>query len=68
MFPMNDKIPITNATMELAECRDKWFFDEKYDCWCLEDVLYTPKACVMHPGIFRPGRHRRGRFIGIITF
>lgn len=46
MFPMNDRIPITNATMELAECRDKWFFDEKYDCWCLEDVLYTPKADV----------------------
>ena len=46
MFPMNDRIPITNATMELSECRDKWFFDEKYDCWCLEDVLYTPKADV----------------------
>ena len=46
MFPINDRIPITNATMELSECRDKWFFDEKYDCWCLEDVLYTPKADV----------------------
>ena len=46
MFPMNDMIPITNATMELSECRDKWFFDEKYGCWCLEDVLYTAKADV----------------------
>ena len=43
---MNDMTPITNATMELAECRGKWFFDEKYDCWCLEDVLYTAKADV----------------------
>ena len=40
MFPF----PITNKTMELADCRDAWFFDEKYDCWCLEDVLYTEKA------------------------
>lgn len=46
MFPMNDMLPITNATMELTECRDKWFFDEKYDCWCLEDVLYTAQADV----------------------
>ena len=40
MFPF----PITNKTMELADCRDAWFFDEKYNCWCLEDVLYTEKA------------------------
>ena len=46
MFPMNDDIPITNAAMELSDCRDKWFFDEKYGCWCLEDVLYTAKADV----------------------
>lgn len=37
-------IEIINATMELADCKDKWFFDEKYGCWCLEDVLYTEKA------------------------
>ena len=37
-------IPILNKTMELSECRDKWFLDEKYDCWCLEDILYTPAA------------------------
>ena len=30
--------------MELSECRDQWFLDEKYGCWCLEDVLYTPAA------------------------
>lgn len=46
MLPMNDMIPITNATMELSDCRDKWFFDEKYGCWCLEDVLYTAQADV----------------------
>ena len=46
MFPMNETIPITNATMELSECRNKWFFDEHYGCWCLEDVLYTAKADV----------------------
>lgn len=21
-----------------------WKFDEKYNCWCLEDILYTEKA------------------------
>ena len=28
--------------MELADCKDAWFYDENHDCWCLEDVLYTP--------------------------
>lgn len=37
-------IPILNKTMELASCRDQWFLDEKHGCWCLEDILYTPKA------------------------
>ncbi len=37
-------IPILNETMELALCRDQWFLDEKHGCWCLEDILYTPKA------------------------
>ena len=37
-------IPIINTTSELADCRSQWFFDEKYNCWCLEDVLYTQKA------------------------
>lgn len=37
-------IPIINPTSELSECRESWFLDEKYDCWCLEDVLYTQKA------------------------
>lgn len=40
MFPF----PISNNTMELADCCNAWFFDEKYNCWCLEDVLYTEKA------------------------
>ena len=46
MYPANDNIPVTNATMDLSDCRDKWFFDERYGCWCLEDVLYTAKADV----------------------
>lgn len=41
---MFNEIHITNTTMELADCRDAWFFDETYKCWCLEDILYTPKA------------------------
>ena len=32
--------------MELADCLDKWIYDEKHRCWCLEDLLYTPKATV----------------------
>lgn len=35
-------VSIVNKTMELADCRDQWFFDEKHGCWCLEDVIYTP--------------------------
>lgn len=38
------EIPITNKTMELSDCKDAWFFDEKYRVWCLEDILYTEKA------------------------
>ena len=41
---MNFPIPIINQTLELSDCRDKWFFDEKYQVWCLEDILYTLKA------------------------
>lgn len=37
-------IPIINQTPELADCRDEWFFDERRQVWCLEDVLYTPAA------------------------
>ena len=39
-------INIANPTMELFDCWDKWFLDEKHGCWCLEDVLYTDKANV----------------------
>lgn len=35
-------VSIVNKTMELVDCRDQWFFDEKHGCWCLEDVIYTP--------------------------
>lgn len=38
------EVPIINPTPELSECRESWLFDEKYNCWCLEDVLYTLKA------------------------
>ena len=41
---MNFPIPIINQTLELADCRDKWFFDEDYQVWCLEDILYTRSA------------------------
>ena len=40
------KINIINDTMELSDCRGKWEFDDKYQVWMLEDVLYTPKASV----------------------
>lgn len=39
-----EQIPILNRSMDLADCRDKWIYDEKHRCWCLEDLLYTPKA------------------------
>lgn len=41
---MEQPIPIVNKTPDLADCRDQWFLDEAYNCWCLEDVLYTQKA------------------------
>ena len=41
---MNFPIPIANQSMELSDCRDKWFFDEAWQVWCLEDILYTSKA------------------------
>ena len=43
---MSEMIPVVNPTMELSECRDRWTWDETYGCWCLEDVLYTPRAAV----------------------
>ena len=41
---MKPYISIINKTMELADCKEAWFFDEDYNCWCLEDILYTEKA------------------------
>ena len=43
---MKEHIPVTNTTMELKDCADRWILDEKHGCWCLEDVLYTAKARV----------------------
>lgn len=40
---MFQEIPIVNATSELADCRNAWTFDEQYQCWCLEDILYTQR-------------------------
>ncbi len=37
-------VPVTNRTMELSDCRSKWTYNGTYHCWCLEDVLYTPRA------------------------
>ena len=39
-------IDIANRTMELADCRDKWTYNKEFDCWCLEDVVYSTKADV----------------------
>ncbi len=41
---MRQDINITNKSMNLADCKDAWFLDEQYHCWCLEDILYTEKA------------------------
>lgn len=41
---MKSSIPIINESPELYGVKDKWFFDEAYACWCLEDILYTQKA------------------------
>lgn len=40
---MYNEIPIVNKTAELADCRGAWTFDSQYQCWCLEDILYTQK-------------------------
>lgn len=58
-----EQIPIVNPSMDLAQCRDAWTFDETYDCWCLEDVLYTPKANVpkfQRLSIFVPKAYMNG--------
>ncbi len=41
---LESEITITNKTMDLRDCKDAWFFDEKYQVWCLEDILYTDRA------------------------
>lgn len=41
---MNGNLSITNKTMELSDCKESWFFDDTYKCWCLEDILYTDRA------------------------
>ena len=33
---LESEITITNKTMDLRDCKDAWFFDEKYQVWCLE--------------------------------
>lgn len=34
--------PVLNMFMDLADRQGKWFYDEAFACWCLEDLLYTP--------------------------
>lgn len=58
---MKDYIPVTNRSMDLKDCADKWTLDEAHGCWCLEDILYTAKARVpkfQRLSIFVP-RHLR---------
>jgi hypothetical protein len=72
---MSEPIFYCNKTAELSDCKDAWFFDEKYDCWCLEDVLYTqvpttpkfqrlsifvPKPYMSAPGVIDPQGQRNG--------
>ena len=59
MVSGNEAVPVTNRTMELEACRDQWTFDEKFGCWCLEDILYTARADVpkfQRLSIFVPGK------------
>ena len=39
-----NSVNILNQSMDLSEYTDKWFYDEKHGCWCLEDILYTSAA------------------------
>ena len=34
--------------MNLADCKESWTFNEEYQCWCLEDIVYTPNPKVHH--------------------
>ena len=57
---MSEKVLVINTTPDLAECRDKWTYNRIHDCWCLEDVLYTPKADVpkfQRLSVFVPERY-----------
>lgn len=38
------ELPIVNPDADLTHCREAWTFDERWKCWCLEDVLYTGRA------------------------
>lgn len=42
----NERSRGAHCTPELAACRDKWTFDERYGCWCLEDVPYMARPDV----------------------
>lgn len=33
-----------NCFMNLSDCRDRWIYNQKYDCWYLENLVYTQKA------------------------
>ena len=51
--------------MNLFDCRERWRFNGQYDCWCLEDVIYSDAATnpeaqslsifVPRPYLFAPG-------------
>ena len=46
MFAGTEMIPVTNRSLELSDCTGSWFFNKAYECWCLEDILYTDRASV----------------------
>lgn len=54
-----ETVSVVNRTMELSQCNGSWVFNRDYDCWCLEDVLYSPVAAVpkfQRLSIFVPAR------------
>lgn len=39
-----ENVYVVNGSAELSKCRGKWEYNETYECWCLEDILYTQES------------------------